>query len=124
MLTDFRLADPEFVGFVPRNATEAVIKFRRLQKQGLSPFRYPEVLCELANQLKPEEIDKLNEWIICPQGVPETGMDAAVISEENEKVHTMIAAAQDCVGVSTQSEEKSEEENITTSTCSRGGWMH
>ena len=119
MVTDFRLADPEFVGFVPRNATEAVIKFRRLQKQGLSPFRYPEVLCEIANKLEADEIDKLNEWIICPQGVPETGLDAAVISEENKKVHASLVAA-----LEKEDEDEKCEENITISTCSRGGWVN
>ena len=78
-MIDFRLSDPEFVGFVPKNAAEAIIKFRRLQQKGLHPMQYPETLVALAKALPGAEVDKMNDWIICPQGVP-TGTECTVIA--------------------------------------------
>ena len=98
MLADFRLADPEYVGFVPKSASEAIVKFRRLCSQGLSPYQYPETLIELASKLPESEIDKMNEWIVCPQGVPdlESHMDVSVIQAENAKERTLMIEAAEC----------------------------
>ena len=91
-MIDFRLSDPEFVGFVPKNAAEAIIKFRRLQQKGLHPMQYPETLVALAKALPGAEVDKMNDWIVCPQGVP-TGTECTVIAA-NTQVHEQILREQ------------------------------
>jgi len=98
MLADFRLADPEYTGFVPTTASEAIVKFRRLCSQGLHPCRYPETLIELASKLPEAEIDRMNEWIVCPQGVPdlESHMDVSVIQAENAKERKLMIEAAEC----------------------------
>ena len=100
---NFRFADPEYVNFVPSTAMEAVLKFRRLQKQGLSPARYPEALIECASALNDEEMGKFEEWIFCPQGKPgKECLEVTVFSKDNARVHAELVAAQ-------EDDEKSEE---------------
>lgn len=137
-MIDFRLSDPEFVGFVPKNAAEAIIKFRRLQQKGLHPMQYPETLVALANALPGAEVDKMNDWIICPQGVP-TGTECTVIAA-NTQVHEQILREQKITLASpSQDDEKvadppssppplllceekvDDEEKVDVS---RGGWPH
>ena len=50
-MEDFRMADPEFVNFEPRSATQAIIRFRRMQRLGLDPWRYPEAFIECCKLL-------------------------------------------------------------------------
>ena len=90
---NYRLADPKFTGFTPKTASEAIIKFRRLQETGISPFQYPETFCECAAALSNEEVTKFEEWIVCPQGEP--GKDCLPVetfSEDNLKVHNLLLA--------------------------------
>lgn len=92
----FRLVDPEFVNFVPKDATEAVLKFRRLQKQGLHPARYPEALIECASGLDDAEQGKFEDWIVCPQGAPgKECIDVEHFSKENGRIHAAMVAAQE-----------------------------
>lgn len=93
---NFRFADPEFVNFVPKDAMEAVLKFRRLQKQGLHPAKYPEALIDCAQALSAEEQGKFEEWIVCPQGVPgKECIDVEHFSKENGRIHAEMVAAQE-----------------------------
>ena len=138
-MIDFRLSDPEFVGFVPKNAAEAIIKFRRLQQKGLHPMQYPETLVALAKALPGAEVDKMNDWIICPQGVP-TGTCSVIAA--NTRVHEQILREQKIkLSSPSQDDEKvadppssplldlslldlslaDDEEKVDVS---RGGWAH
>ena len=45
-MDDYRMADPEFVNFEPESASQAIIRFRRMQRLGLDPWRYPEAFIE------------------------------------------------------------------------------
>jgi len=107
---NFRLADPEFVNFVPATATEAVLKFRRLEKQGLHPAKYPEALIECAQALSAEEQGKFEDWIVCPQGAPgKECIDVEYFSKENRRIHDeMVAAIEDVknLSISEESDEK------------------
>ena len=126
-MLDFRLSDPEFVGFVPKNAAEAIIKFRRLQQKGLHPMQYPETLVALAKALPGAEVDKMNDWIICPQGVP-TGTECTVIAA-NTQVHEQILREQQKITLASPDDEKVADppsspplqEKVDVS---RGGWPH
>ena len=92
---NYRFADPEYVNFVPKDAMEAILKFRRLQKQGLDPSRYPEAFIECAMALSDKEVSKFEEWIVCPQGEPgKECIDVSHFSEANERTHNEIAAQQ------------------------------
>ena len=129
-MLDFRLSDPDFIGFVPKNAAEAIIKFRRLQQKGLHPMQYPETLVALA-----KAVDKMNDWIICPQGVP-TGTECTVIAA-NTQVHEQILREQQKITLASPDDEKvadppsspppldlslaDDEEKVDVS---RGGWPH
>jgi len=88
---DYRLADPKYIGFVPKTAGEAIVKFRRLQATGISPFQYPEAFCECAKALSQEETGKFEDWLVCPQGEPGTDcVSVDIFNKENLKVHNQM----------------------------------
>ena len=104
---NFRFADPEFVNFVPKDAMEAVLKFRRLQKKGLHPAKYPEALIECAASLSDKEQEKFEEWIVCPQGAPgKDCIDVSHFSKENGALHAKLVAEQECKSDSGTDDEK------------------
>ena len=67
-MDDWRLSDPAYVEFEPVTVQQAILRFRRLQSRGLSPWRYPECFVECARKLPPAEVAKFEEWIVNPQG--------------------------------------------------------
>ena len=67
-MDNWRLSDPDFTAFEPRTVEEAILKFRRLQKAGLDPWRYPETFVQCASKLPAEEVAKFESWIVNPQG--------------------------------------------------------
>lgn len=69
-MEELRLADPEFTDFQPKTAAHAVMRFRRLQKKGLIPWRYPECFIDCAASLPEEELSKFESWIVNPTGEP------------------------------------------------------
>lgn len=77
MTANWRLVDPEYTDFEPKTVSEAIIRFRRLQKQGLSPWMYPECFIKCCAKLPPAEIDKFESWIINPAGEPSLPVFAA-----------------------------------------------
>ena len=70
-MEDLLLSDPEFTDFQPKTAANAVLRFRRLQKKGLIPWRYPECFIECAALLPAEELSKFESWIVNPSGEPD-----------------------------------------------------
>ena len=70
-MDELRLADPEFTNFKPKTAAQAVLRFRRLQKKGLIPWKYPECFIECAASLPEIELSKFESWIINPGGEPD-----------------------------------------------------
>ena len=71
MVEAWRLADPKYVDFDPDNVQQAILKFRRLQEMGLSPWKYPEAMVECCKKLPDAEIDKFESWIVNPAGEPD-----------------------------------------------------
>ena len=67
-MDDWRLSDPAYVEFEPQTVEQAILRFRRLQAQGLSPWRYPECFVECARKLPPAEVAKFESWLVNPQG--------------------------------------------------------
>ena len=67
---NWRLADPEYTDFDPKTVQEAILKFRRMQAQGLPPWKFPEAMIECCRKMPDEEIGKFEEWLVCPQGEP------------------------------------------------------
>ena len=79
-IEDYRLADPEYTDYKPSTAGHAILRFRRLQKKGLKPWKYPEAMVECAASLSPDELAKFEDWIICPSGEPaKDAMDVSVL---------------------------------------------
>ena len=70
MSEDWRLADPEFTDFEPSTVQQAIQRFRRLQRKGLTPWMYPECFIECAAKLPPVELGKFEAWIVNPAGEP------------------------------------------------------
>ena len=68
-MDDFRKSDPNYVGFVPRTAAEAIDLFHRLLRNGLNPEHYPEAFVHVTRKLNDEEGAKFEAYIIAPQGV-------------------------------------------------------
>jgi len=66
-MEDWRLSDPDFTQFEPRTVQEAILRFRRMQRKGLSAWRYPECFVECAN-LPVEEVVKFEKWLVNPNG--------------------------------------------------------
>ena len=69
-MASWRLSDPEYTDFEPVTVQQAIMRFRRLQKKGLNPWRYPECCIECASKLPPAEVDKFEAWSINPAGEP------------------------------------------------------
>ena len=68
--TNWRLADPEYTDFEPKTVQEAILKFRRMQTQGLPPWKYPEAMIACCKKMPDAEVGKFEEWLVCPQGEP------------------------------------------------------
>ena len=75
MSDNWRLSDPDYTDFEPVTVQQAILRFRRLQRQGLNPWRYPECFIECAAKLPPAEA-----WVVNPTGEP-----SAVYAEADEK---------------------------------------
>ena len=67
-MENWRLSDPAYVAFEPVTVQQAILRFRRLQSRGLSPWRYPECFVECARKLPPAEVAKFESWLVNPQG--------------------------------------------------------
>ena len=67
-MEDWRLSDPDFTQFEPRTVQEAILRFRRMQRKGLSAWRYPECFVECARNLPAEEVAKFEKWLVNPNG--------------------------------------------------------
>ena len=68
---NFRLADPEYIDFVPKTVEEAILKFRRLQTKGIEAWMFPEALIECGGKLPEAEMEKFESWMINPSGEPD-----------------------------------------------------
>ena len=42
MSDNWRLSDPDYTDFEPVTVQQAILRFRRMQRKGLNPWRYPE----------------------------------------------------------------------------------
>jgi hypothetical protein len=92
---NFRFADEKFTGFKPQSAEQAIMKFRRLQATGISPFQYPETFVSCASELSDEEAEKFESWLIAPQGEPGPEcLPVQTFSEDNLKVHNQLLLKQ------------------------------
>ena len=67
-MDNWRLSDPDYTDFEPVTVQQAILRFRRLQSRGLSPWRYPECFVECARKLPPAEVAKFESWLVNPQG--------------------------------------------------------
>ena len=70
MADNWRLSDPEYTDFEPTTVQQAILRFRRMQRKGLNPWRYPECFIKCAAKLPPAEVDKFEAWVINPAGEP------------------------------------------------------
>ena len=86
-MENWRLSDPQFTDFEPKTVQEAIMRFRRMQKKGLNPWRYPECFIECAAKLPLAELDKFEEWVINPAGEPRPVQQLA---EEKWEVGTTL----------------------------------
>ena len=76
-MDNWRLSDPEFTAFEPKTVQETILRFRRMQKKGLNPWRYPECFIECAAKLPAAELDKFESWVINPAGEPRPAQEIA-----------------------------------------------
>ena len=97
---DYRKADPNYVGFVPTTAAEAIDLFCRFRRLGTPPTQWPETFVHVSRALPDEEIDRFQEWLVCPQG-PATGQTFVPCPEvEAERKQLMQEAeARDMVDI-------------------------
>jgi len=65
------LSDPEYTDFEPATVQQAILRFRRMQRKGLNPWRYPECFIKCAAKLPPAEVEKFEAWVINPAGEPD-----------------------------------------------------
>ena len=72
-MEDYRKADPNYTGFVPKTAAEAIDLFTRYRKLGVPPSQWPETFCLVAQALPEIELDDFRDWLINPQGVQTAG---------------------------------------------------
>jgi hypothetical protein len=65
---DYRKADPTYIGFKPKLASEAIDLFFRHKKRGIPPNLWPEVFVDCSKDLPAEELTKFEAWLVNPQG--------------------------------------------------------
>ena len=70
-MEDYRLADPRYVGFVPKTAAQAIDLFCRYKRLGVRPNQFPETFCRVSRSLPDSELEKFEAWLIQPQGPSE-----------------------------------------------------
>lgn len=70
-MEDYRKADPSYVGFVPKTASQAIDLFCRYRKLGVRTNQYPETFCHVSRSLPEGELEKFEAWLIQPQGPSE-----------------------------------------------------
>ena len=87
---DFRKADPDYVNFKPTTATEAIDLFHRHKRLGVPPHLWPEVFVKCAVDLKGEELDKFESYLINPEGEPTGTLLTDVDIAENEKLRKKL----------------------------------
>ena len=84
-MEDYRKADPNFVNFVPKRASEAIDLFYRFKRLGLRPEHHPETFVWCGRALDDDEGARFEEWIVAPQGVSApndtSAADAAIEKE-------------------------------------------
>ena len=71
MADNWRLSDPEYTDFEPTTVQQAILRFRRMQRKGLNPWRYPECFIKCAKMLPPAELEKFEACVINPAGEPD-----------------------------------------------------
>ena len=91
-MDNWRLSDPDYTAFEPTTVQEAILRFRRLQKKGLNPWRYPETFVECCRKLPADEVAKFESWIVNPQG---EDPDAVTVQEFQALPVYQPALAQD-----------------------------
>ena len=90
-MQDVYMQDPTFINFVPRTAGEAVDRFTRCRRRGLSAYRIPECVIECARRLPPHEMDRFEQWLINPNNVDITNVHPNnTITDENEEVRKTV----------------------------------
>ena len=112
MTTDYRRADPTYVGFTPRTAFDAIDLFSRFKRLGLSVEQYPETFVWVSRALDDTEGEKFEEWLCAPQGVNAKAepfrVDDAI---ENQRLQLLKEAEQRDRDAMCISEEDAEEED-------------
>ena len=68
-MEDFRKNDPQFIGFVPKTAGEAIDLFQRMKRLGLRPEHFPEAFVWCTRELNDEEGGKFEDYLVNPQGL-------------------------------------------------------
>ena len=109
---NFRLADPEYIDFVPKTVEEAILKFRRLQSKGIEAWMFPEALIECGGQLPEAEMIKSESWMINPTGEPDANATdvrdflKAQAALDAKHGRNAMPAVQEAASVSSDDDEK------------------
>ena len=95
MSQDYRKADPNFVNFVPKRASEAIDLFYRFKRLGLRPEHHPETFVWCGRALDDEEGARFEEWIVAPQGVSAANDTSAADAAIEEERQTLLREAEE-----------------------------
>ena len=91
-MEDFRKNDPNFIGFTPSTAGEAVDLFHRLKRLGLRPEHFPEAFVWCTRELDDEQGAMFEEYLVAPQGVSMTTAVMEAADPEQEKIRLKLLA--------------------------------
>ena len=91
-MQDFRKNDPNFIGFTPSTAGEAVDLFHRLKRLGLRPEHFPEAFVWCTRELDDEQGAMFEEYLVAPQGVSMTTAVMEAVDPEQEKIRLKLLA--------------------------------
>lgn len=89
-MTDFRRADPTYIGFVPKTADEAIDLFYRMKRLGLSMEHYPEAFVHCSRGLDATEGGRFEEWLVAPQGVSTSALLEYKVDPEAERIRLQL----------------------------------
>ena len=94
-MEDYRKADPNYTGFVPKTAAEAIDLFSRHRRRGVPVALWPETFIHVARALNDAELDRFQEWLVNPQGPRTTAGPLYEPCPETEAERIQLAAEAD-----------------------------
>ena len=113
-MDDFRKSDPNYTGFVPKTASEAIDLFTRHKNLGVPVSQWPETFVLVSKALPEDELDRFREWLVNPQGVHMVGLEYSPNPEIEKERKQLVKEADERDRMEIDEEEEEEKETFSS----------